>query len=644
MDMGESAHTVRLHDGELDLEAGRVRRGTADHTLTPLELRLVRHLVAQGGRAVSREALLVEVWGYAPGVVSRAVDKTLHRLRAKLEPDPARPQHLCAQPGEGVRWRPVVGDGPGAGASLLGRDRVFGDLARALDAGGGLFQIVGRGGMGKTTLARALWERWRRLGGDALWVDLAAARSLAGLERRLGGALGLPPAPDQADRLGPALAGRDGLLLVLDNLEQLPDGLGPCLEAWAAAAPKTRFLCTSRAALAVSGQTHLLAPLAAEHAQALFCARAREVDRALGLDPADPAVARIVAAVDHLPLAIELAAARVDVCGLSVLAERLGNSAAWLTRSGPGPARHATMEAVLQWTWDLLSPLAQRALWAATFYQEPVGLPGLEAVAHALGPSDRGMVADAVADLRRRGLLARQHSGEGPRFVLHRTVRHFVAARVPGSHRDAAEAAHAAHVLAAGRAALEALHGAQAAAALSRLGDLSAELWRAAGRASDPGPWSHCLQPVFKTRGPVDRWLDLADRSVVGAQGPAALAQALGNRGYARLVASDLAGAQADLDRALALPAEGAPEAWCMAAIRRAFVADLQGQPDRAAQHLADALAQARQQRMPRVVALARADQGIHLWRCHQFEAAEAAFADADARLQALGDLSLIHI
>jgi len=296
------------------------------------------------------------------------------------------------------------------------------------------------------------------------------------------------------------------------------------------------------------------------------------------------------------------------------------------------------MDAVLSWSWDLLSSSARTVLGAASLFVAPVRLGGLEAVASALGVSGAGTVADAASDLRRRGLLAVERSGGGPRLTVHHTVRHFARARLSSTTLAAAREAHAQYVLQRGRAALAELHGPDGPEVLSGLEVLAADLMAAAERAEDPEPWSHCLQPVFKLRGPLQGWLTLASRAVDGARDPAAQARALGDRGYARLVAGELGAAVEDLDRALALPVEEEPEAWCMAAIRRAFLADLDGQPARAEELLGQALAVARRQRMPRVVALALADQGIHLWRTHDFDAAEAAFADADARLEVMGD------
>jgi len=636
--MGQEVETQRLHDGELDLEAGLVRRGGELVGLTPIEQRLLRHLVQRSGEVVDRDTLLVEVWGYAPGVVSRAVDKTLHRLRAKLEADPGSPRHLCAEPGRGVVWRaapPLRVDGR---VSLLGRDAELSRLARELDAGGGVIQLVGRGGVGKTTLARSALERWQLLGRDGLWIDLASARSADELVVGVGQALGLPPDAALETCLGDAIAGRDAVLLVLDNLEQLPSAVAELVAGWTRAAPEARLLCTSRSPLEGLGGVEPLGSLAPGDAAALFCERAAEVIPGGNWREERAAIGRIVAAVDHLPLAIELAAARVDVCGLVQLGERLSASTELLRRAGAGPDRHATMDAVLSWTWDLLSPPARAVLGAASLFAAPVQLEGLEAVAGALGVSGDGVVADAASDLRRRGLISVERTPRGPRLAVHLTVRHFARARLAGDALPAAEQAHARYVLEQGRAALDALHGPDGPEALGVLEELAADLWSAAERVEAPEPWSHCLQPVFKLRGPLRGWLALADRAVTGARDPAAQARALGDRGYARLVAGEGEGARQDLDQVLALPVEEDPEAWCMAAIRRAFLSDLDGQPARAGELLDQALAVARRQRMPRVVALALADQGIHLWRTQDFDAAEAAYADADARLEILGD------
>ncbi|MEQ1507215.1 MAG: helix-turn-helix domain-containing protein, partial [Myxococcota bacterium] len=94
---------IPLIDGRIDLDDGVVFRSGVAQPLTPIERRLIRYLAARPGRICARDQLLVEVWGYRPGVRSRTIDNTLHRLREKIERDPADPVHLQAVYGRGIR-------------------------------------------------------------------------------------------------------------------------------------------------------------------------------------------------------------------------------------------------------------------------------------------------------------------------------------------------------------------------------------------------------------------------------------------------------------------------------------------------------------------------------------------------------------
>lgn len=364
------------------------------------------------------------------------------RLRAALA------EHLGASPGpavtelnaqllrdqdSGPRVRIGVQAAPN---ELIGREDAM-RQAGALLAIARAVTIVGPGGLGKTRLAHAL-AAGSRVDVVAV-VPLAGVRDDAGVPIAIAAALGISEAapgarlsethvrPDLRARIVAVLNERPALL-VLDNCEQVIDGVA----AWTAdllqAVPALRVLTTSRTPLAIGAERILvLDPLgiAADPdapAVRLFAERAEAVRPGVMLD-AD-AVARLCAHLDGLPLAIELAAARVRTMSLAEIEDRLADRFALLTSGDrAAPERHRTLEAVIGWSWDLLDAEAQRALATLSFL--PGGFSAHTATAILGAPAD-----DVLDRLAAQSLLVVTESGARVRFRMLETVREFGLARL----------------------------------------------------------------------------------------------------------------------------------------------------------------------------------------------------------------------
>ena len=277
-----SSNDIRLVDGHIDLSTRTVRRANT-HKLTTMEAALVAYMAAHPGRDVSTELLLAEVWGYAPGVNTRAPYHTMRRLRAKIEQDPAVPRHLHTVYGIGYRFEPVGDDQasptpvpmtrqrrsaalPGRGDSFVGRDAVLARVQEELQAGH-LVTLTGPAGSGKTRLALEAAH-----GSDltAIWVDATGATDLGTLIGAVRAAGDLPTPTDLSalarciDALGPQL-------WVLDNLEQVVDAAAELIVALRQGAPTVQIIATSRVALRVAHErVTAVAPLGETDAVALL--------------------------------------------------------------------------------------------------------------------------------------------------------------------------------------------------------------------------------------------------------------------------------------------------------------------------------------------------------------------------------------
>jgi predicted ATPase/DNA-binding winged helix-turn-helix (wHTH) protein len=461
---------ISLGDCSVDLELHEARRGEERISLSANEVALLRFLLAAGGEPVSKERLQVEVLGYSPRTVSRAADYAVHRLRKKLERDPADPEHLLTIPGVGYRLvtgAPAPAEAPAPGpashnlpaqtTSFVGREAELADALALLEGGARLLSLVGPGGAGKTRLSLRLAAAWCEARSEPVrFCELSQATDAATFCAGVAGALGV--GGSSAARVGAALASRaEGgagrLLLVLDNLEQV---IGPAAEAaaaWLAAAPGLRIVATTRERLRLPGE-HLIevGPLDVdEAAPRLFIERARMARPGFRADtPADrETVRRLVARLDGLPLAIELTASRSLVLSPRQMLAHLEREQD-VGRAARGvPARHTSVERAIAWSWALLSPDEQAALAQLSVFRGGFDVDAAEAVV-------RGVEAPAlelVQSLREKSLLIARPGDDAPRFGFLVSVRDFARGRC--EDRDGAWLRHAAWVVARTREAAE---------------------------------------------------------------------------------------------------------------------------------------------------------------------------------------------
>jgi predicted ATPase/Tfp pilus assembly protein PilF len=460
-------------------------------------------------------------------------------------------------------------------ARFFGREDDIVHLRELRRAGVRMVTLWGPAGIGKTRLAMELCQRAVREGEQVWFCDLAAARTAADVAiavadelPRHDGETSVPPLhPAVRDPL-PVLRTLGPGLLVLDHFDHLAEHALATVGTWAEAAPEIAFLVTSRERLRLAGEvTHELEPLGPEAVQ-LFLDRADQVER-MHRDRLDPArVAELVAGLEGNPLAIELAAARLDLLGLDGLLERLARPLELLGHGARDAcAHHATLWRAIDWSYRLLKPPEQRVLVQCAVFAGGFSVAAAEAVLEA-GPG--AAVLDVLQALRDRSFLRRQGSRERTRFALHGTVRAY-AEEALAAQGDVASLRlrHARHYLRAAPALAPADQANLAAAIAWSLSQApSAAPVDSAAPADSAAPVDSALAALTRLEPSrtSDRLLELYGRALATARvAPVVRAGGHRARGRALQLHGRLAEARAELERALELAdpdAEIAGEIW----------------------------------------------------------------------------------
>ncbi len=502
---------------------------------------------------------------------------------------------------------------PSPTTPFVGRLEDLAALEERFAAGARLVTLLGPGGTGKTRLALRFAERHSREArprGGVWFCDLSAARSRSELVALVAATLRVPLSlggSDPVDQIAGALVSRGHLLVVLDNFEHLQPHALETVGAWLAAAPEARFLATSREPLRVTAEERApLEPLSMAEARELFTSRARVARAGFSLCDADAATLdEILARLDGMPLAIELAAARLSVLSLPQLAARLSERWKLLAGGPPGqPERQRTMRATIDWSWDLLAAWEKSALAQGAVFRGGFDLEAFEGVVDLAEHDAAPWHVDVLQALRDQSLVwARELPAPlaGLRFGLYEAIREYAIEKLSPAPMEATRARHTAHFLGHGERLAALAHGERAADARRRLllDDANLRAVAERGLAADiPGDAAcalFALEPVLAGRAPADL-LALVERLVAhpGAArlSPAIEARVLVLRAGLRVLRGDLDLVGADLDRAASL---GGPlELAVRVALGRAALLDAQGNFDEAARVATDAVAAAR--------------------------------------------------
>ena len=483
--------------------------------------------VAYGGQVLVSEsaAALVRDW-LPPGAVLS--DLGSHRLKDLGRPERIFQLHAAGLQAEFPPLRslgnPALPNNLSAQLStFIGRAREMAEV-RILVESSRLVTLAGAGGCGKTRLGLQVAAELLDGSGDGVWLaELAAITDEGAVPAAISQAMGLAAQPDRPalEALLDALAPQD-VLIVLDNCEHLIGGCAKTAEAIMRSCPRVHLLATSQEPLGIGGETLYRVPslslpgpedssLAAGScdAVALFAERARAHGVALSVDEqADPLVVSVCRRLDGMPLAIELAAARLRSMSLAELHDRLDQRFRLLTGgSRTALERQQTLAATVGWSYALLTGAEQVLLARLSVFAGGFGLDAAEAVCGS-GAIDVLDVAGLLGSLVDKSLVVADPAAGTLRYRLLETIRLFAAERLAeagGEEAAAAAAAHCAHFLAVAEAAAAYLTGPEQGSWLARLDADQANLRRAAGYAAG-GPDGTAL--VLRLGVALDRyWL-----------------------------------------------------------------------------------------------------------------------------------------
>ena len=362
----------------------------------------------------------------------------------KAPPDGAKVYRVMRQ---GELWQPVREvrhSVPAERDSFVGRQEPLQVLAKKFDDGARLVSVLGMGGTGKTRLVtRFAWTVLGDYPGGVWFCDLSQARTVDGIHFAV--AQGLDVSLGKTDpvvQLAHAIAGRGRCLVILDNFEQVARFAEETLGRWLDRAPLAQFIATTREVLGIVGEETLaLAPLAIPDAAALFLRRAASARQ--GYSPsADDCIAidQLVRVLDGLPLAIELAAARIRVLSVPMLLSRMSERFAVLRSLGGRLDRQSTLQAAFDWSWELLPDLERVVLAKLSVFEGSFSLETAAAVLTLPNDDSHPQVNHAQIDyvvqcLADKSLLRPLSSG---RFDLLESLREYVAEqlRSAGRFRD----------------------------------------------------------------------------------------------------------------------------------------------------------------------------------------------------------------
>ena len=361
-------------------------------------------------------------------------------------PDSAKVYRVVRQ---GDLWRPVREvrhSVPAERDSFVGRHEPLQLIAKKLEDGARLISVLGIGGTGKTRLVtRFAWTKLGDYPGGVWFCDLSQARSVDGIFFAVAQGLDVPLGKtDPVVQLAHAIAGRGECLVILDNFEQVARYAEETLGRWLERAPQARFIVTTREVLGIVGEETLaLSTMPSAEAAALFLRRAESARSGYAPSADDTrAIEQLVNVLDGLPLAIELAAARVRAMAPGALLARMNERFSVLLSRTGRYGRQATLRAAFDWSWELLMESEKATLAQLSVFEGGFTLDSASAVVDLGGALPSVSRASDIVEWLVDKSLVRQVSDH--RFDLLESVREYAAEHLRSEGRYAGSGAAAA--------------------------------------------------------------------------------------------------------------------------------------------------------------------------------------------------------
>jgi predicted ATPase/DNA-binding winged helix-turn-helix (wHTH) protein len=423
---------LRFSDFELDPANFQLRKAGRPLRLERIPMEVLLLLVERRGQLVLRREIVERIWGSEIVLdVDNAVNTAIRKVRQALRDDAAHARYIETIPSKGYRFigamtstsreggtprkrhglkGPRQTNLPIQTSALVGRERELAEAGQLLSSHR-LLTLTGPGGSGKTRLAIQLAaEALEQFPDGVFWVALQALREPALVEGAIRASVGADG--DLIDHM----AGKS-LLILLDNFEQVGEA-APIVASLLAGAPNVKVLITSRAPVHLDAERRYpVEPLPEHDAATLFCERASAITPRFR---PTAVVAEICRRLDGLPLAIELAAARIAVLEPDELMTRLDRRLPLLTtHSRDAPARQRTLRATIDWSYELLAPHEQELFRRAAVFAGSFWLEAAEAVC------DTNLIT--LESLVEKNLVRRW---DGGRLGLLDTIREYALERL----------------------------------------------------------------------------------------------------------------------------------------------------------------------------------------------------------------------